>query len=102
MGGVLVGLRLVAAVEFSFLLGVVTLLAATVYKAHKAGPDMVQAYGWSPMILGSIAAWISAVVAVKWMVQFLQQHGMSLFGYYRVTLALIVGGCLLAGILTDR
>ena len=101
VGGVLLGLSLAAAVEFSFLLGVVTLLAATVYKAYDAGPEMLQAYGWSPMILGSLAAWLSAVVAVKWMVEFLKQHGISIFGYYRVTLALIVGGCLLAGILTD-
>lgn len=102
VGGILVGLRLAAAVEFSFLLGVVTLLAATAYKALEAGPVMVETYGWSTMLAGALAAWLSAVVAVKWMVQFLKQHGISVFGYYRVALALTVATCLLAGILDDR
>ncbi len=91
VGGVLVGLSLPAAVEFSFLLGVVTLLAATVYKARDAGPVMYETYGVAPMIVGSIAAWIAAVVAIKWMVGYLKQNGMRIFGYYRVALAILVG-----------
>ena len=99
VGGVLVGLSLASAVEFSFLLGVITLLAATCYKAIKAGPVMLEAYGWEPMIVGSIAAWISAVLAVKWMVGYLKKNGMSIFGYYRVVLAITVAGAILAGVL---
>ncbi len=97
VGGMLVGMSLSAAVEFSFLLGVVTLLAATAYKMKDAGPVMLETYGLWEMILGSLAAWISAVVAVKWMVSFLKRHGMELFGYYRVALALAVAGALWAG-----
>jgi undecaprenyl-diphosphatase len=99
VGGVLVGLSLVAAVEFSFLLGVLTLCAATVYKAKDAGPIMIEEYGWMPMIIGSIAAWLSAVIAVKWMVTYLKEHGMAVFGYYRVLLAAVVAGLLAAGLL---
>ena len=99
VGGVLVGLRLAAAVEFSFLLGVLTLCAATVYKARDAGPIMIEEYGWTPMIVGSLAAWISAVVAVKWMVTYLQEHGMAIFGYYRVVLAVVVAGAIAGGLL---
>ncbi|MCP4447502.1 MAG: undecaprenyl-diphosphate phosphatase [Myxococcales bacterium] len=99
VGGVLVGLRLAAAVEFSFLLGVLTLCAATVYKAREVGPIMIEEYGWMPMIVGSLAAWISAVIAVKWMVTYLQEHGMAIFGYYRVVLAAVVAGLLAAGYL---
>ena len=94
VGGVLVGLSLSAAVEFSFLLGVLTLCAATVYKAKDAGPLMVAEYGWWPMLVGSFAAWISAVIAVKWMVSYLQKHSMAVFGYYRIALAVIVGGAM--------
>lgn len=90
VGGVLLGLHLAAALEFSFLLGVLTLCAATVYKAKDAGPLMIAEYGWLPMIIGSIAAWISALVAVKWMVSYLQKHGMGIFGYYRILLAVTV------------
>jgi len=99
VGGVLVGLSLVAAVEFSFLLGVLTLCAATVYKAKDAGPIMIEEYGWMPMIIGSIAAWLSAVIAVKWMVTYLKEHGMAVFGYYRVLLAIVVAVLLAAGLL---
>ncbi len=90
VGGVLVGLSLSAAVEFSFLLGVVTLLAATVFKIHDAGPAMLEAYGWTPMILGTLAAWLSAVIAVKWMVAYLKKHGLAIFGYYRVSIAVAI------------
>lgn len=99
VGGVLVGLSLASAVEFSFLLGVITLLAATCYKALKAGPIMVEAYGWTPMIIGSIAAWLSAVLAVKWMVGYLKKNGMAIFGYYRVILAIVVAGLIMGNVL---
>ncbi len=100
VGGVLVGLELAAALEFSFLLGVLTLCAATVYKAKDAGPIMIEEYGWMPMIVGSLAAWLSAVAAVKWMVAYLQKHGMAIFGYYRIVLALGVAAAILGGVLT--
>jgi undecaprenyl-diphosphatase len=100
VGGLIVGLSLTAAVEFSFLLGVVTLLAATVYKLFDAGPIMLQTYGVTTMLIGSLIAWASAVVAVKWMVAYLKRHGMELFGYYRVILAAVVAGLLLAGVAT--
>ena len=97
VGGVIVGLHIAAAVEFSFLLGVVTLLAATVYKARDAGPLMLEEYGWTPMIIGSLAAWVSAIVAIKWMVAYLKKHGMSVFGYYRIAIAILVAALILTG-----
>ncbi len=101
LGGVVLGLSVGAAVEFSFLLGVITLLAATVYKAIDAGPVMLDAYGWAPMLAGSVAAWLSAVVAIKWMVGYLRRHSMAVFGYYRIALAVAVGTALLAGALSN-
>jgi undecaprenyl-diphosphatase len=95
VGGLLVGLSLPAAVEFSFLLGVVTLLAATVYKAADAGPLMLRSYGWPVMLVGSAAAYVSAVLAVKWMVRYLNRHGLGIFAYYRILLALTVAAAIL-------
>lgn len=97
VGGVLVGLSIGAAVEFSFLLGVVTLLAATVYKAREAGPEMLEAYGWMPMLIGSAAAWLSAVIAIKWMVNYLKKHGMRVFGVYRIAIAVLAAALILTG-----
>lgn len=99
VGGVLIGLSLPAAVEFSFLLGVVTLGAATVYDGAKHGPEMVARYDTLDMLIGFAFAWLSAVVAVKWMVSYLKRHGLSIFGYYRVALAIIVAILILEGTL---
>jgi undecaprenyl-diphosphatase len=88
VGGVLVGLRLTAAVEFSFLLGVVTLCAATCYAGLKSGSVMLEHYGPLSLAVGFVAAWLAAVISVRWMVRWLEGHGMAIFGWYRIALAL--------------
>ena len=91
VGGVLVGLSLTAAVEFSFLLGVVTLLAATVYESLDSGAALMNSYDPSAILFGCVAAWVSAVISVKWMLAYLKKRDMAVFGYYRVILAIVVG-----------
>jgi len=98
VGGLLVGLSLPAAVEFSFLLGALTLTAATAYDALKHGREMLDAFGPVSLAVGFLAAWVSAVLAVKWMVGYLNKHGMDIFGWYRVALAIVVAVWLLKGI----
>lgn len=90
LGGLTVGLSVSAAVEFSFLLGLITLGAATCHDAVKHGADMVQHIGWLPIIVGSLVAWLSAVIAVKWMVGYLNRHSLSIFGWYRIAAAIIM------------
>jgi undecaprenyl-diphosphatase len=97
VGGVVVGLNLPAAVEFSFLLGLLTLSAATVYDGLKYGGEMVQTFGPSALFVGFLGAWVSAVLAVKWMVAYLNKHGMQIFGYYRIALGLVVTVLILGG-----
>ncbi len=92
-------MSLPAAVEFNFLLGVVTLGAATVYKGVASGPSMLVAYGWVNLIVGFVVAAVSAAAAVKWMIEYVKRRGLSLFGYYRVLLAAVVGGVMVMGIL---
>ena len=100
VGGVIVGLSLPAAVEFSFLLGLLTLSAATVYDGLKYGEEMVQSFGGLALFFGFLGAWISAVLAVKWMVAYLKRHGMQIFGYYRIALAIVVTVLIFGGWLT--
>ena len=95
VGGLMVGLSVPAAVEFSFLLGVVTLSAATAYDALKHGQEMLEHYGSLPLLIGLGAAWLSAVIAVKWMVGYLKSHGLEIFGWYRIGAAIVVAAWLL-------
>ena len=95
VGGLMVGLSIPAAVEFSFLLGVVTLTAATAYDALKHGQEMLQHYGVVPLLVGFGAAWVSAVIAIKWMVGYLKSHGLEIFGWYRIAAAIVVAAWLL-------
>lgn len=99
IGGLAAGLTVAAAVEFSFLLGLITLGAATCYDAYKFGGQMLQEFGVMPLIIGTLASWLSAWIAVKWMVSYLQSHSLSLFGWYRIAIGLVVAVMLFLNII---
>jgi undecaprenyl-diphosphatase len=104
-GGVLVGLKPKDAAEFSFLLGLPTLGGACVLKLFKdltrddGTPTMIEVIGWEALALGIIVSTISAMLAVKWLVGFLNKHGLALFGWYRIALAGVLLAALLAGLI---
>ena len=98
LGGLAAGLSMAAAVEFSFLLGLITLSAATVYDFLKFGDSMVSEIGWSAMLAGTFMSWLSAIIAVKWMVGYLKKHGLSIFGWYRIAAALVMVVLILHGL----
>lgn len=100
VAGLLLGLEMAAAVEFSFLLGVVTLTAAAGYKLVKGGVAMLHDYGALNIAVGFAVATLSAAASVKWMVAWLHKHGLGVFGWYRVALALAVAAALLSGALS--
>lgn len=99
VGGMLVGLSLPAAVEYSFLLGVLTLGAATAYDGLKHGQAMLETFEPQALAIGLVFAFISAVISVKWMVAYLNKHGLAIFGYYRVILAVLTAVLLLTNII---
>jgi undecaprenyl-diphosphatase len=101
VAGLMLGLRPRAAAEFTFLLGLVTLSAATAYKGFFDGRQMLaEIGGWMPLVLGFITATISAALAVKWFVAFLTRHGLAPFAWYRLGIASVLAGLLVAGVLT--
>jgi len=99
IGGVAAGLSIVAAVEFSFLLGLITLGAATAYKALGSGKVMLDTFGPLAIIIGFGAAWLSAVLSVRWMLSWLGRRGFDIFAYWRLAAAAIVAGLLLAEVI---
>ena len=113
VGGLIVGLSMKAAVEYSFLLGVLTLTAATakkaVWKVDGLGEQyhvwfggvklLTSTYSTFSIIVGLVAAAISAALAVKWLVSYLQSHGLSIFGWYRIALGIVIGGLIAAQVI---
>lgn len=90
VGGYLVGLSPRHAAEFSFLLGFITLTAAAGYKAVAAGPALFQGLQPGPVFFGCVVAFVSAALAIRWLVGYLTRHGLALFAWYRFALAAAV------------
>jgi undecaprenyl-diphosphatase len=96
VAALLLGYSMAAAVEFSFLLGFLTLGAATGYSVLKDGQEMIDAFGWITAIGGVVAAFVGAAVSIKWMVGYLERHDLTIFGWYRLAIAAVVGLALVA------
>ncbi len=90
VGGYLAGLNPAKAAEFSFLVGLPTLGGAAFLKALQSGQAMIAVFGWNHVLLGALVAAVSAAVAVKFLVHFLTRHGLAVFAYYRLVVAVVL------------
>jgi undecaprenyl-diphosphatase len=75
------------AAEFSFFLAVPTMLAASVksfWDVHKANPEVFVRDNMNLLVIGSLVAFIVALLAIRFFITYLQRHGFRLFGYYRI------------------
>ncbi|MCR5184142.1 MAG: undecaprenyl-diphosphate phosphatase [Opitutales bacterium] len=88
VGGYIAGLSPRRATEFSFLLGLITLTAASLYKTLKSYDEMLQSFGAGVSLLGLAIAFVVAFVSVKWLVEWISRHGLAAFAYYRILLAI--------------
>jgi undecaprenyl-diphosphatase len=91
------GLNRIAATEYTFLVGIPTMLAAggwTILKQlrHPSGgpPE-----NWSMVALSFIVAAVVSFIAVKWLLRYIQTHTFIIFGWYRIALAALIAGLLL-------
>jgi undecaprenyl-diphosphatase len=87
IGGFLNGLAPGPAAGFSFLLGFVTLSAATVYKGYKTGPLIIEIFGWESVLIGIVVAGITASISVRFFIKLLLEKGLKPFAWYRIALA---------------
>lgn len=90
LAAMLVGLSARRAAEFSFLLALPTLGAATVYDLMKNGPAILEATGWTGLALGFGVSCLVAALAMKYFLQFLAARGLAPFGWYRIILAFAI------------
>lgn len=90
VGGYFAGLDPRRAAEFSFLLGFVTLSAATLLKSYSSGAAMIQVFGWSNVLLGAAVAAVTAAISVRFLVTWLTRHGLAVFAVYRLLLAAVL------------
>lgn len=87
-GGVYAGFNRVQAAEFSFLLAIPTMFAATGYDIYK-NQELFNSDGISIMLIGGLVAFIVAILAVKAFVTFLTKYGFKHFGYYRIVIGIL-------------
>jgi len=87
IGGLAVGLKRKTIVEFSFLLAVPTMLAAAAFDLFKSAPAFNREQFLS-MSLGFLAAFIVAIMAIKFLLSFIRRHSFISFGIYRIVVAL--------------
>ncbi len=95
VGGMSVKLDRKNAAEFSFFLAVPTMAAAAGYKLYQLMKDPIGMPmlhdNLSLLLIGNIVAFLVAVVAIRFFIDFITRHGFKAFGYYRI----IIGGLML-------
>lgn len=86
----LLGLNRPAATEFSFLLGIPTLLAAGAKESFDAIRDQTPHEEWSLIAFGCLVAAVSAFLVVRWLLGYVRNHTFVPFGWYRIGIGLLL------------
>ena len=94
IGGMQQKLTRKVAAEFSFLLAVPTMLAATGYKllkSYKENPAILQNHNnVKALLIGNLVAFVVAILAIKFFISFLQKFGFKIFGVYRIIAGIVL------------
>lgn len=94
LGGYIAGLKPADAAKFSFLLGLITLSAASGFKVYSDGGAILKGISTGPLVLGVAVSFVCAAVSIKWMVGFLSKHGLAPFAWYRLIIAGVLSAML--------
>jgi len=88
IGGLLVGLNRKKATEFSFLLAVPTMLAATGYDIYKSS-SILNSQNLPSLTMGFTLSFVFALLAVKLLIGYVEKHDFKVFGIYRIALSIL-------------
>ncbi|HBH17261.1 MAG TPA: undecaprenyl-diphosphatase [Candidatus Veblenbacteria bacterium] len=89
IGGLILKLKRTAIVEFSFLLAIPTMAAATGLDLIKTGTQFSRdEWGW--LAVGFIVSFLSALLAVRWLIGYISRNNFTAFGWYRIILAIVL------------
>ncbi|MBK9033953.1 MAG: undecaprenyl-diphosphatase UppP [Myxococcales bacterium] len=99
IAALLVGLRRTDAARFSFLLGIPAVAGAGILESRKAVADL-GADAWRPLTVALVVAGVTGYATIAWLLKFLGSHRLVGFAAYRVLIAAVVVGLLLAGTVT--
>ena len=88
LGGLALGFHRKAIVEFSFLLAVPTIFAATALDVIK-NREALAASDLNMLLLGGGVSFVVAILAIKLFIRFVQKHSLAWFGVYRIVAALL-------------
>ena len=89
MGSMIFGLSRKVATEFSFFLAIPTLLGATVYSLYKERA-LLSAADLPLFSIGTVAAFVSAFLCVRWLLRYVSSHTFNAFAWYRIAFGLLV------------
>lgn len=89
IGGLLLGINRKTIVEFSFLLAVPTMAGATFLDLYKSDFSF-SSNEWLMIAVGAITAFITAIIAIKFLLNYIQKHDFTVFGWYRIAMGLIL------------
>ena len=90
VAGQMVGLSTSTAAEFSFLLALPTLGAATLYELYKGRHDLFSSVGVSQLAVGMVVSFLVAWAVIASFLRYLRTRGLEPFGYYRIAVAIAV------------
>jgi undecaprenyl-diphosphatase len=90
IGAMLFGFSRKAATEFSFFLGIPTLIGAGAYSLIKQRQDL-QLSDWPLFAVGTVFAFLSALVCIRWLIRYVATHDFTVFAWYRI----VFGGLVL-------
>ena len=96
VGALMLGASRRAAAEFSFFLSMPTMAGAFAYDLYK-NRTLLDASALSDIAVGFVMAFVAGVLVVKWLLNFVSNHGFSLFGWWRIGIGSLALVTLLLG-----